>query len=116
MMVEQLGMSEKVGPRNVTVGTGEQQDNQQNQIGKSLQNKIDKEIDRILDDQYSRGKKLLVQNRDILDAISMHLIDNEKMDRIELINLINKIKPNLLTQDEQSSLVESGANKNIGGY
>lgn len=59
MMVEQMGMSDVVGPRNIS-------DSQMSPMqramsgggsgdGPILQNKIDDEIDRILNEQYERG-------------------------------------------------------------
>lgn len=58
MMVEQMGMSDIVGPRNIS-------DSQKSPMeramgggssdGPILQNKIDDEIDRILNEQYERG-------------------------------------------------------------
>lgn len=58
MMVEQMGMSDVVGPRNVSDG---QLTPMQRAMGMGggdgplLQNKIDDEIDRILNEQYERG-------------------------------------------------------------
>ena len=44
-----------------------------------LRNKVDEEIDKIIDQQYQRGKHLLSQNRDLLDSIASKLIESEKL-------------------------------------
>ena len=94
-MVEQLGMSENIGPRTIS---------QQGNIygistdGSALKNKADEEIDNILAEQYKRGMKLLTENREILDDISSTLIDKEKMTGLELVDIINKYDPELISQ------------------
>ena len=42
--------------------------------GSDIKNKADKEIDRILKEQYERGMKLLTENRDVLDLVAKTLI------------------------------------------
>ena len=56
--------------------------------GADLKNKADAEIDRILEEQYARGMKLLTDNRDVLDAIAKILIENEKINGKELLKTI----------------------------
>ena len=53
--------------------------------GPILQNKIDDEIDRILNEQYERGMKIMTENRPILDQIAKTLIEQEKMNGLELL-------------------------------
>ena len=40
-----------------------------------LKNVADEEIDKILEEQYERGMKLLTDNRDVLDEIARVLIE-----------------------------------------
>lgn len=42
--------------------------------GSDLKNKADKEIDRILKEQYERGMKLLTENRAVLDLVAKTLV------------------------------------------
>lgn len=52
---------------------------------------------------------IICQNRDILDAIAKQLIENEKMDGKDLIDLIYRIKPDLVpskTREKVSNAVE----------
>lgn len=60
MMVEQMGMSDIVGPRNISGGGGGNmfQPGGASQ-GVTLKDKADAEIDRILREQYERGMQLL---------------------------------------------------------
>ena len=90
MMVEQMGMSDVIGPRNIAA----QQDGPFTMSRESaeLKNKADLEVDRILTEQYRRGMDLLTTNRSILDAIANTLIEKEKIDGIEMLELIKSIK------------------------
>ena len=69
----------------------------QSNEGSDLKNKADAEVDRILAEQYERGMELLTTNRNILDAIATRLIEKEKIDGIEMLELIKGINPDLVT-------------------
>ena len=71
-----------------------------------LKNKADLEIDRILCEQYERGMDLLTSNRSILDAIANTLIEKEKIDGIEMLNLIKGIKPELVSDNAMKTVEE----------
>ena len=82
MMVEQMGMSDIIGPRNIS----QQAMSPMQQMmmggaseGADLKNKADAEIDRILAEQYERGMNILTENREVLDAIAKILIEEEKI-------------------------------------
>ena len=96
-----MGMSDVIGPRNIS-GSGGQGGNMFQaggaQEGANIKNKADAEIDRILDEQYKRGMELLTENRDVLDKIAMTLIEEEKINGVQLIDLINEVKPNLVPE------------------
>ena len=88
MMVEQMGMSDVIGPRNIQT--------QQSMFaapdgGLTIKNKADAEVDRILAEQYARGMKLLTDNKDLLDAIAKTLIEKEKIFGTEMLKLIHSI-------------------------
>lgn len=118
MMVEQMGMSDVVGPRNV-MGDPNQSPMARAMGGGSsdgpiLQNTIDDEIDRILNEQYSRGMEIMTENRDILDKIAMTLIEKEKINGIELLNLIGDMKPELIPEGAAKKLSDFlGRQKNL---
>jgi len=96
MMVEQMGMSDVIGPR----AMGGQQSSpwmQSSSEGAELKNRADAEIDRILSTQYERGMKLLTEHRDLLDAIAKTLIEKEKMTGTEMMEIIKQMKPYLVS-------------------
>jgi len=45
---------------------------------------------------------LLTENKEILDEISTTLIENEKMTGIELLDIIKKYDPELVSEDKYS--------------
>lgn len=65
--------------------------------GADLKNKADAEIDRILAEQYERGMEILTENRDVLDEIAKVLIEKEKIDGKELLNVIKSVNPELIS-------------------
>ena len=94
-----MGMSDVIGPRNVQPPGGSMYGGQTGAVqGSVIKEKVDKEIDRILDEQYARGMQLLTDNRDVLDEIAKYLIEEEKIDGKQLLQLIKNIKPELVTQ------------------
>ena len=53
---------------------------------------IDKEVKKIVDENYERAKHLLSKNRDMLDIISKELLEKETIDEKEFEELMNKVK------------------------
>ena len=109
MMVEQMGMSDVIGPRNIS---SQQQPGPMammmgGQEGSSLKNKADEEIDRILKEQYDRGMKILTDNRDILDIVAKTLIEKEKIDGVDLLQIIKDANPELVSSDAMQKVYES---------
>ena len=108
MMVEQMGMSDVIGPRNISGqgGGGNMFQAQSAGEGASLKNKADAEIDRILKEQYERGMELLSSNRDVLDLIAKTLIRDEKMTGTQMLSMIRDIRPELVTADQIAKVQE----------
>jgi len=109
MMVEQMGMSDIIGPRNISQQAASPM--QQMMMGGAaegadLKNKADAEIDRILAEQYERGMSILTENRDVLDAIAKILIEEEKINGKQLLETIKNINPNLIS-DKAIEAVEA---------
>ena len=65
-------------------------------LGEELQRKADAEIDKILEEQYSRALKMLSDNRDVLDQIAVTLLDKEKITGAELLDIVQKVNPDLI--------------------
>lgn len=95
-----MGMSDIIGPRNISNDMSPMQAMMSGgpNEGADLKNKADAEIDRILAEQYERGMKLLTDNRDVLDEIAKVLIENEKINGKELLNVIKKVNPSLVSE------------------
>ena len=49
---------------------------------------------------------LLTEHRDLLDAIANRLIEKEKMDGTEMLELIQSIKPQLVTEEAMNTVKE----------
>jgi len=96
-MVEQMGMSDVIGPRNIAGSQGGNMFQAGGaQEGANIKNKADAEVDRILAEQYERGMKLLTENREVLDKIAKTLIEEEKINGVQLLELIKDVNPNLI--------------------
>ena len=88
-------MSDKVGPRNIggsgmpgPMGPYNAGMRGMGGEGSALKKKVDDEVDRILREQYDRGMKLILENKDLLDAIANTLIQKEKISGTDLLKLI----------------------------
>jgi len=116
MMVEQMGMSDKVGPRNVTTGAGggggggamARMNPMQGAPpdGQVLLNLVDEEVDRILNEQYERGMQLMTENKVILDTIASTLVAKEKINGTELLNIIEAERPDLVPEGARKKVEE----------
>ena len=53
---------------------------------------IDKEVKKIVDERYEIAKKLLTENRDMLEYISKNLLERETLDEKEFNELMEKVK------------------------
>lgn len=86
-MITRYGFSDVVGMVNY------EQDSDEVFIGRdwghtksyseNVANKIDEEVRKIIDDSYSEAKRILTENRDVLDACADLLIEKERITREE---------------------------------
>ena len=106
MMVEQMGMSDVIGPRNIAQQQAAAFMMPSSNEGSDLKNKADAEVDRILAEQYERGMSLLTEHRSILDSIANTLIEKEKIDGIEMLDLIKSINPALVSEEAVKKVTE----------
>ena len=53
---------------------------------------IDEEIKHIVDERYELAKRLLSENRDMLEAISRELLDKETIDDKEFEEIMNRVR------------------------
>ena len=95
-MVNSFGMSERMG--NMTYG----KDNEHVFMGRDFGHtrdyseevaaELDNEVKRIVDERYDIAKKLLTENRDILEAIAKELLEKETLDEKEVDEIIQRTK------------------------
>ncbi|MGQ9463247.1 MAG: ATP-dependent zinc metalloprotease FtsH [Candidatus Fervidibacter sp.] len=95
-MVCEFGMSERLGP--VTLGRkagpiflGRDIVEDRN-YSEAVASEIDKEVRRIVEWCYERAKRLLQENRDLLDAVANRLLEKETIDGEELDETINSVR------------------------
>ena len=95
-MVTAWGMSEKLG----NMAYGKNQENvfmgrdfgHQRDYSEQIAFEIDEEMKHIVDEKYEEAKKLLNENRDMLEAISKELLDKETLDASEFDEIMNRVK------------------------
>lgn len=121
-MVTQYGMSDKIGPR--TVGKKHEQVFLGRDFGEvrnysnEIANEVDEEIRRILDENYTRARELLIEHQHALHEISQVLIEKETLDTVQLDELLAQVegkdppqKPERIyaTWQSKPSLIQAGA-------
>ncbi|MDY6937647.1 MAG: ATP-dependent zinc metalloprotease FtsH3 [Cyanobacteriota bacterium] len=92
-MVTRFGMSDRLGP----VTLGRQQGNMflgreisaERDFSEETASAIDEEVRRLVDQAYDRAKKVMLENRHILDQVAQMLIEKETVDAEELQEVIN---------------------------
>lgn len=60
--------------------------------GEEVAGIIDREVKRLVDEQYAYAKRLLMENRDIVDAIVKVLLEKETLDDKEFMDIIDEVK------------------------
>ena len=95
-MVTAYGMSEKMG--NMAYGKNEQNIflgrdfGMKRDFSEEIAAEIDKEVKKIVDERYKIEKKLLTENRDMLEYISKNLLERETLDEKEFNELMEKVR------------------------
>jgi len=91
-MVTEYGMSEKLGAR--TFGDKEElvflgkEFGEQRDYGESFAQIIDEEISRLLDEAYTRAKKILDENMEKIERVAKVLLENEIIEQKEFEKLM----------------------------
>ncbi|MBO9705011.1 MAG: cell division protein FtsH, partial [Arthrobacter sp.] len=92
-MVTELGMSEKVGAIKVAggvsnvMGAGRGGDDSGVTISNELAALVDEEVRRLLDDAHDEAYSVLTENRDILDAMALELLEKETINQADVERL-----------------------------
>ena len=97
-MVTKWGLSENLGPlmydeEDEEVFLGKSAGATRSSVSLDTASKIDKEVRMIIDDCYSRAKRLLEENRDKLDIMAETLLEYETIDRDQIDDIMNGRKP-----------------------
>jgi len=92
-MVTQYGMSDKFG----LMGLATRQDQYLSgrtvmDCGEATAAAVDEEVMRILKDSYEEAKRLLSENRDVLDQIAAFLIEKETITGKEFMKIFRRCK------------------------
>ncbi len=95
-MVTTYGMSEKMG----SLQYGKNQEHvfmgrnfgHTRDFSEEIAAEIDKEVKRIVDEQYEIARNLLNKNRDMLEYISKTLLDEETIDEKRFVELMEKVE------------------------
>ena len=91
-MVTRYGMSDEMGPRVY----GDKQElvflgreiSEQRDYSDAIAEQIDLEVRKIIDTEYARAKKILIENRDKLDLIANKLLEVETLEAAEFVAVI----------------------------
>lgn len=91
-MVCEYGMSEKLGPMTL----GQKQDQvflgrdfaSHPDYSQEIAYEIDKEIRRFIDEAFKKAKSILIERRDVLDAIANALVEKETIEKEEMLLLL----------------------------
>ncbi len=93
--VTQFGMSDEMGPRTFGSNSNDmvfmgKEIHEQRDYSEATADKIDKEIDRIIAEQYDYVKKLLKDNKDKLELIANTLLKVETLEKEEFEEVMEK--------------------------
>ncbi|MGD2050795.1 MAG: ATP-dependent zinc metalloprotease FtsH [Chloroflexota bacterium] len=95
-MVTQYGMSDEMGPRVY----GDKQElvflgreiSEQRDYSDAIAEKIDREVREIIDIEYERAKKILIEHREMLDLVANKLLEIETLEAAEFVAIIEGIE------------------------
>ncbi len=98
-MVCNLGMSDALGPVNWDDNDGEpflgRQFGRSTNYSEDTARRIDEEVRRILDGAYALARRILVENRHVLDLVADRLLERESLDHAEFAKLVDDAGPTL---------------------
>lgn len=95
-MITKWGMSEKLGPmafgkHNEHVFLGRDYGTEKN-YSEEVASLIDREVKSIFDERYEVAKRVLCENRDMMDEIVKILLEKETLDDAEFEEIMNKVQ------------------------
>jgi len=95
-MITEYGMSERLGARKFGHGDGEPflgRDMSHNRdYSEEIASSIDEEIRRLIESAHDEAWEVLVEYRDVLDALVLRLLDKETVNRTEVLELFATVQ------------------------
>ncbi len=96
-MVTQWGMSDALGPMIYGENEGEiflgRSITTHKNVSEATMQKVDQEIRRVIDEQYSMSRQLLEQNRDKVEAMAKALLEMETIDADQINDIMAGLPP-----------------------
>jgi cell division protease FtsH len=97
-MVTEYGMSETLGPQQLTRGGGEvflgrEFGGQQLAYSEAVAATVDAEVHALIDTAHQRARAILVEHRTVLDILARQLVEKETLDTPELMAIIGALPP-----------------------
>ncbi len=95
-MVTEYGMSERLGARKFGTGDGEpflgREMSHTRDYSEEIASTIDEEVRRLIESAHDEAWEILVQYREVLDDLVLHLMDKETLSRQEVLSIFAPIK------------------------
>ena len=108
-MVTQYGMSEKFGLMGLATQENEYLSNRAVlNCGEATAAEVDQEVMRILKEAYEEAKRLLSENREVMDKIAEFLIEKETITGKEFMRIFREIKGIPEPQEDDKEKEKSG--------
>ena len=107
-MVMQYGMSDRIGLMALTTKGNEYLDGQSyTDCAQTTAAAADEEVRKLLNDSYDQAKKILAENRGLLDEVALYLLQKETITGDELMQYVDADKR--LRESKQETLPEAEA-------
>ena len=107
-MVTQYGMSDRIGLMALTTKGNEYLDGQSyTDCAQTTAAAADEEVRKLLNDSYDQAKKILTENRGLLDEVALYLLQKETITGDELMQYVDADKR--LRESKQETLPEAEA-------
>ena len=88
-MVTVYGMSDKIGPMSINL---EKNPYQLQLLGENVEDEIGKEVRAIMDEAYQKAQRILIMNREKLDAVAEVLLEKEKINEEEFEKIFEEME------------------------
>ena len=118
-MVSRWGMSDSLGTRvygdnQSEVFLGRDVTTHQN-LSDAVVEQVDKEVSRIIDEEYARARKIIEDNRDIVEVMAKALMEFETLEADQIDDIMAGKNPSSPSSEFDDSSSSSDRNKNSGG-